>query len=952
MSQGVPTTAQQREGRMGAYREEEERLARLRDAQADDLVNNPSGDWVDNAARDMERGNTSHALAQMQAKGEKTYGGYAGGAEDAVDRYQGMGAQGVNVNLSQANASRIQQQHSLGLMRGAALGQAPSQAEIMGRGMIDQSLAAQQSAAASSRGGALASAAATQNAANQGAATRQQGMNSLAALRADEMSKARAAYMSGTTGMRGMDTQQAFEQAKMNEQRQQYYEGQAHAVNQGQLNANLGFASDATQNRAVQRQEDADEWGKWAQAGAAVGSVALMALSDERAKYAYKPIQKREMGGPVTPGNPYLVGEAGPEIIVPGQGGTVIPNHALTTGGGAKIGEMAAMSPAMNLGAQMGQVGAEAGGAAGHAMSGTGGYHAGKAAEPKGEGLNLAGAGKALFEKAKEMGPKAGPPETGRSAMVDKAYADGQAMAERALAPRAQAPGGSIAGLGVQGVGGGDVNTAQDDLQQLSTGNFAYSDKDAKRDAFADGVRYAERHREQPKMAPKLPEYAKAYADKDMPAVRPMVVNGPQMAAKKDMATVASPTQYVSALPPPRPPPPAPVAPPAQVGNMAYSDDRTKLREAFTKGYEHRFNTEQATARGEEPPGVDVPYMPKGRRDEKNVLEVTGPKMASGKDGKAEGEGGIWLTPEKENKRVEGKDSMALSGMPTRHLLERESPFHSRVARDTRALYMPRLGLEVTHSTSPMKKYDPKANTLTPEDRAFSAVDYLPEPKFDERDPTLQVANQPREREFNDAFSDERAKLPNDGMGVMSERDFRQADDRMQEDANRRMKGAFYSYKENFTPPEQKPGEPNYGPMAQELEKNPITSTAVKKDANGMRMVDMNKMVKAQSASIANLQEQIDEMHGGMKANLARGPSVRNRDEDIEVDAAPNWLAKYMGDKPKGGPIDTKTQKQIDEMEGGMKANLARGPSVRKPDDDIEVDASPDWLTSYMKRRR
>ncbi len=34
----------------------------------------------------------------------------------------------------------------------------------------------------------------------------------------------------------------------------------------------------------------------------------------------------RAMGGPVTAGQPYLVGEKGPEVVVPGQSGTVLPN--------------------------------------------------------------------------------------------------------------------------------------------------------------------------------------------------------------------------------------------------------------------------------------------------------------------------------------------------------------------------------------------------------------------------------------------------------------------------------------------------------------------------------------------------------------------------------------------------------------------------------------------------
>ncbi|MDB6004409.1 MAG: hypothetical protein JWR15_1396 [Prosthecobacter sp.] len=40
-------------------------------------------------------------------------------------------------------------------------------------------------------------------------------------------------------------------------------------------------------------------------------------------------VKKRAMGGPVRAGRPYLVGEKGPEVIVPQQSGTVVPNHAL-----------------------------------------------------------------------------------------------------------------------------------------------------------------------------------------------------------------------------------------------------------------------------------------------------------------------------------------------------------------------------------------------------------------------------------------------------------------------------------------------------------------------------------------------------------------------------------------------------------------------------------------------
>lgn len=40
-------------------------------------------------------------------------------------------------------------------------------------------------------------------------------------------------------------------------------------------------------------------------------------------------VQGMASGGPITAGKPYLVGEVGPELIVPGQSGTVIPNNQL-----------------------------------------------------------------------------------------------------------------------------------------------------------------------------------------------------------------------------------------------------------------------------------------------------------------------------------------------------------------------------------------------------------------------------------------------------------------------------------------------------------------------------------------------------------------------------------------------------------------------------------------------
>jgi hypothetical protein len=45
-------------------------------------------------------------------------------------------------------------------------------------------------------------------------------------------------------------------------------------------------------------------------------------------------IEPRALGGPINAGEPYLVGERGPELVVPRNNGTVIPNDKLQAGSG------------------------------------------------------------------------------------------------------------------------------------------------------------------------------------------------------------------------------------------------------------------------------------------------------------------------------------------------------------------------------------------------------------------------------------------------------------------------------------------------------------------------------------------------------------------------------------------------------------------------------------------
>ena len=52
---------------------------------------------------------------------------------------------------------------------------------------------------------------------------------------------------------------------------------------------------------------------------------------------AFEFVPKRAAGGPVSAGSPYIVGEKGPELFVPGRSGNIVPNNALASGGDTVI---------------------------------------------------------------------------------------------------------------------------------------------------------------------------------------------------------------------------------------------------------------------------------------------------------------------------------------------------------------------------------------------------------------------------------------------------------------------------------------------------------------------------------------------------------------------------------------------------------------------------------------
>lgn len=191
------------------------------------------------------------------------------GAERDMARYQSMGAQAAareapqaafeRANYGMSDQSRNEQDAAMMLQRDAALGVAPSRAEMLQGRLTDDAINAQAAMAASTRGGPGAMALAARGASANAAQMQQSGARDMAALRADEMARARGEYMQATNTMRGMD-----------EQRAQYDAGAANQMNQFNTGAQL-------QNRGM---NDAQQMG-YEKLGFGVGQADQAGRSEE-----------------------------------------------------------------------------------------------------------------------------------------------------------------------------------------------------------------------------------------------------------------------------------------------------------------------------------------------------------------------------------------------------------------------------------------------------------------------------------------------------------------------------------------------------------------------------------------------------------------------------------------------------------------------------------------------
>lgn len=267
----------------------------------------------------------------------RIYWGSDPNARADVERYRTLGsltAAPPTIDRSYSDAARREQIYGLhlqrqglgdtrdamGLAKRAALGEAPSAAEIYGGKLIDDSIDSQMAMAASGRGGPTAISGAARQAAFQGAQMQQAGARDLAALRANEMAQARDQYLGATNlygqqagaytgaagGIRGQDiglasdeAGLAMQQRKLDSDEQQFFEELGWKTNKQTQDAAIGKEKDASEawsrGRDIQLREDEADWGKVKDVANLAAAGAGAAASDIRAKENVYPVNSDAM---------------------------------------------------------------------------------------------------------------------------------------------------------------------------------------------------------------------------------------------------------------------------------------------------------------------------------------------------------------------------------------------------------------------------------------------------------------------------------------------------------------------------------------------------------------------------------------------------------------------------------------------------------------------------------
>jgi hypothetical protein len=275
------------------------------------------------------------------------YGGAAGGAEATANQYAmnsaaAQGRMGAQADYGQANqdrnngqAARTQQQMMANQVAARAAGQSPQIAQMVAQRQYQQAAAAQASQAASARGAAgiaLAGQTAANNTARAyGDIAGQEQINAANEQRTDE-ANALGAFSNlrqGDIASQGQTAQQAQYQAglqqqqnALNDQRSINYDQLANQVRTTQLQARGNVQSLDSANRLGAAGINSAVGAQNAQTNQQNFQSAVKMASGAMGGGA---AMGKAKGGNVASGRPYLVGEEGPELVIPKQNAVVIP---------------------------------------------------------------------------------------------------------------------------------------------------------------------------------------------------------------------------------------------------------------------------------------------------------------------------------------------------------------------------------------------------------------------------------------------------------------------------------------------------------------------------------------------------------------------------------------------------------------------------------------------------
>ena len=277
-------------------------------------------------------GGRPNGAADAAAAAERTSNDYNAQARYATDQ--------AYADRGNAAGARAEQGNAMALMKARASGAVPSAAQLQGQRDMEAARAAQSSAAAGARGPA-ALALAQQNAAANTAAT-QQGISGQSQINAmNERERAESAYMGAATGMRQQDYAGAQQAAGMSGQFQntaQGYAGLQNNINQSQLNAGMNREAQKSANANAVMGIKAGISGQNAGSAQTYGMGSINMGSTVGAGIAGMP--GKAEGGPVAAGQPYVMGELGPELVIPATGspmGSPTGTTVLGKGGGMDV---------------------------------------------------------------------------------------------------------------------------------------------------------------------------------------------------------------------------------------------------------------------------------------------------------------------------------------------------------------------------------------------------------------------------------------------------------------------------------------------------------------------------------------------------------------------------------------------------------------------------------------